>query len=160
MASVEDVFNGNFGKKKDKKKLVSSEPQVKVFYAPPVPINHVAQATVDFVPPDMDEHRPVVSETIDYSQLSKDEQLIILQADNYLKSVKPIQPKPVPNGFQTVAQTIPSAAIEKHNDSSEESYPPKRIVGSRIKWREYGGWWLSILLGVILIGLVITILGR
>ncbi len=159
MASLEDVFNGNFGKKQDKKKFVS-EPQVQVFHVSPIPtstapkwVNHVVpNATVDFVPPDLDEHRPVVSEELNYDNLSKEELLIIIQADKFLKE-KPA-PKTVFHDHMRVQQSI--------NEYATEEPVPVNVskVKQKIKGREYGGWWLSIGLSTIVILLLITLLGR
>lgn len=159
MASLEEVFNGNFGKKKDKKKFVS-EPQVQVYHIPPIPtstnpkfIDHVVpNPTVDFVPPDLDEHRPIVSEEFNYANLSKEELLIIIQADKFLKE-KPA-PKTIFHEHMRVQQSI--------NEYTTEETPPVNVpkVKQKIKWREYGGWWLSIGLSTIVILLLITLLGR
>jgi hypothetical protein len=155
MASLEDVFNGDFGKKDNKKPLLSKDPQIKVFHSPPAPIEEVISEPVTpySATPVFGSTTPVVSEKYDYADLSKEELLIIIQADRFLNTHNVTSKSKCEVAESQMFEEKATPMVKSESNMFTKSKQP-------IKWREYGGWWLSTLLTVILIGLIVTVLGR
>lgn len=157
MASIEELFNGEIGEKEnnklknknviEKEKTASTDVLSPQFIPQPTIVEKVNPAEV------------VNSVIGDYSQLSKEELLIILRADRYLSSVHKNVSDKVVSEIQRDTQEIPCEPVEASVTVPKQAVPNTQLKrGVKVNWKAYLGWWVAAFLGTALFVVVLSII--
>lgn len=151
MLSLDDML----GVKKEPKPVANA----KVFHVTPIPKDPEEDTQEEIADPVPEvSPQPILSTPVtptsllDLSQMSKEEILIVLAYDRNFASRQVASQREIPKQY--------ILNVPEHKE--EVASKPVKMPGVKqvIKWREYGGWWLSIILAVVLFGLIIVSVGR